>query len=459
MSQQQMFQQQYQNQFSRFANWDGPHTAMVKRQIAARKRSLSLTRGTHPAMKKGKQTIKDLFAKLGQLPLAVPAEDEKAVTADVKAVYMAAGLIPPSIVLFVDGPKDLKKEKKDPRATLYTALIGGQYLMSPQSEEPQAGQVVEQSNMSAMAITGSYGRATPSLAPIFARSVKLLGKKKEITDEKRSVYLLLQDLLKAQKISTIPKEADLSLVLPSVEPRRMCPLLAAIEIVEDDDLRESFRPLKRLMERRVGALIPFPGLDMCAIAQPAARFHTEPGTGRVHNEVGPSVEFRNGTKLYHLAGIPVTKKVVMEPEKLTTMEVLREKNLEVRRIMLARYGGMPRLAKDMGAKVIDIGPRGTLYSLDISNGVKLPNGENMQPATVAQLFTPGGNPERNWEVVRLRAKDHIIKFVEVDNSTAEPDGSVKKYLLRVPPETKTVQEGVARGFNRSPKNYNPTKES
>lgn len=39
-----------------------------------------------------------------------------------------------------------------------------------------------------------------------------------------------------------------------------------------------------------------------------------------------------------------------------------------------------------------------------------------------------------------------MKFIEVTNSTPEPDGSFAKYFLRVPPEIKTAQQGVAWTF-------------
>jgi hypothetical protein len=50
-------------------------------------------------------------------------------------------------------------------------------------------------------------------------------------------------------------------------------------------------------------------------------------------------------------------------------------------------------------------------------------------------------------------------MVEVVNSTAEPDGSRKRYWLRVPPEMQTAREAVAWTFGLSEREYDPTTET
>ena len=44
-------------------------------------------------------------------------------------------------------------------------------------------------------------------------------------------------------------------------------------------------------------------------------------------------------------------------------------------------------------------------------------------------------------------------FVDVENSTPEPDGTFKRYCLMVPPTTRTCTEGVAWTFGLSPTEY------
>jgi hypothetical protein len=56
--------------------------------------------------------------------------------------------------------------------------------------------------------------------------------------------------------------------------------------------------------------------------------------------------------------------------------------------------------------------------------------------------------------------DEPITVVLVRNSTPEPDGTYKDYVLRVPPTMKTAQEAVAWTFGiEDPKEYNPEVET
>jgi len=50
-------------------------------------------------------------------------------------------------------------------------------------------------------------------------------------------------------------------------------------------------------------------------------------------------------------------------------------------------------------------------------------------------------------------------MVEVRNSTPEPDGMVKNYWLRVPPNMTTAREAVAWTFCLSEREYDPLKET
>jgi hypothetical protein len=48
-----------------------------------------------------------------------------------------------------------------------------------------------------------------------------------------------------------------------------------------------------------------------------------------------------------------------------------------------------------------------------------------------------------------------LLMVEVVNATSDPDGSVRRHLLRVPPEVETAREAVAWTFGRRVKDYAP----
>lgn len=70
----------------------------------------------------------------------------------------------------------------------------------------------------------------------------------------------------------------------------------------------------------------------------------------------------------------------------------------------------------------------------------------------------GGQPAqqddygRLWRLGRLLDEEEYVA-VEVVNSTPEPDGSFRRYFLRVPPHTKTARAAVAWSFDTSVRDY------
>ena len=60
----------------------------------------------------------------------------------------------------------------------------------------------------------------------------------------------------------------------------------------------------------------------------------------------------------------------------------------------------------------------------------------------------------------LQIDNEPLRVVEVVNSTPEPDGTHRRYLLRVPPTTRTAREAVAWTFGfDDPQQYLPAAES
>lgn len=62
-----------------------------------------------------------------------------------------------------------------------------------------------------------------------------------------------------------------------------------------------------------------------------------------------------------------------------------------------------------------------------------------------------GQPRVLWRLPL--ANDEPLVMTELINSTPEPDGHRKRYLLRVPPEIKTVQQAVAWTWGLEAKAY------
>jgi hypothetical protein len=129
--------------------------------------------------------------------------------------------------------------------------------------------------------------------------------------------------------------------------------------------------------------------------------------GNLHCVDGPAIEWRDGFALYAILGISVPKEYVTEP--LDAKTISKERNAEIRRVLISKFGE-DRYLEEMGAKVIH-------QDVDL-----LGNGRRL---------------------LRFRAKGAEVDevWVEVTNSTPEPDGRRKKYFLRCHPELRPLIPG------------------
>ena len=122
--------------------------------------------------------------------------------------------------------------------------------------------------------------------------------------------------------------------------------------------------------------------------------------GRLHCDDGSALAFRDGWAVYAVHGVRVPEHVVAHPETITVREIDSEPNLEIRRVMITRYG-QSRYLRDSGATLIHEDDWGTLYRKEIPN-------------------------------------DEPLIMVKVVNSMPEPDGSYREFFLRVDPECRPL---------------------
>jgi hypothetical protein len=110
-------------------------------------------------------------------------------------------------------------------------------------------------------------------------------------------------------------------------------------------------------------------------------------------------------------------------------EIAREPNVEVRRTMIERYG-LERYLRAANATKLD---------------------------EVCDPPFPGLAGARLWRAEM--AGDEPLCIVELHNSTPEPDGSTRSYMLRVPPDVETAHQAVAWTFAMGEREYRPAVES
>jgi hypothetical protein len=142
---------------------------------------------------------------------------------------------------------------------------------------------------------------------------------------------------------------------------------------------------------------------------------------RLHCYDQPAVEFPDGYSICSWHGVLVSRQLVDHPNLLTVQCIQTTTNTELRRVLIDRYGPAKYLV-DAGATVVDHSDRGILYR------VQMP-------------------------------RDEALTMVQVTNSTPEPDGTYKKYFLRVPPTVASAQEAVAWTFGMDANTYQPEIET
>jgi hypothetical protein len=143
--------------------------------------------------------------------------------------------------------------------------------------------------------------------------------------------------------------------------------------------------------------------------------------GRLHDTTGPAVAYPDGWAIYAVHGVRVPSWIIERPQDIDPSKIKAEKNTEIRRVMLSKFGEAKYLEQS-GAVEVSCDDRGTLYYKEI----------------------PGDEP---------------LVMVRVENATPEINGKPKTYWLRVPPGCKTSTEAVAWTFEVEPGEYKPTVET
>ena len=128
----------------------------------------------------------------------------------------------------------------------------------------------------------------------------------------------------------------------------------------------------------------------------------------LHCEDGPAIAYQDGWGVYAVHGVEIPfrqRHIIERPQTITVEEIETEQNAEIRRMMIDRYG-LARYVADSDATVVcEFG---------------------------------AGHPVVGLRTARLLYKDvpdyEPIIYADLLNSTPEPDGTVKRYMLRIDPE-------------------------
>jgi len=149
--------------------------------------------------------------------------------------------------------------------------------------------------------------------------------------------------------------------------------------------------------------------------------------GNMHCEDGHAISYGDGEfKLYFWHGVSVEEYIIERPEEITLELITSERNAEVNRVMIDRYGAGKFMEESNAKPIGDSFNESQLYELDMPDGTKL---------------------------ARVRAI----------NSSPEPDGTFRIYWLKVPTDCSCTQEALARihpdPFRKRWQDYGPSIET
>mgnify|MGYP001608434818 CR=1 FL=1 len=149
---------------------------------------------------------------------------------------------------------------------------------------------------------------------------------------------------------------------------------------------------------------------------------------KIHRDNGPSVYLDDGKVLYFWHGFHVPAWFIEKPERITLSMILREGNIEFRRMLIERYD-LGRFLKELGGIEIQKDKFGTLWHV---------NRQQLEDRYEEQDFT------------ELFGKNLQTKFVEVKDASTD-----RIYFLQIPVRIKTPKEAIAWTFNLAEKDYSP----
>jgi hypothetical protein len=155
--------------------------------------------------------------------------------------------------------------------------------------------------------------------------------------------------------------------------------------------------------------------------------------GRLNSTNSPAVEWVNGDKHYFAKGIEIPESWI--EEKVTLDDIKKANNAELRRIAIELYG-YKEYVIDIGAKKIASDEWGDLYRVEL---------EDDEPIVMVSVMNSTCEP---YKAMGLEQRQEF-RSTELVNREAW----FKRYLLRVPPATKTPLEGLAWSHNLSPEEY------
>jgi len=191
---------------------------------------------------------------------------------------------------------------------------------------------------------------------------------------------------------------------------------AAIEMgkIDKDDNAEvikNFWKYKKCLDNSLFYTLVFD--DIIFTSQPPVEIHVNDNF-TLDNRDGPSVLFENGDATYHIEGIAVPEKYVMDRDSITREDVVKEENAELRRLLFELLGP-DRFAEIMDLELIDmqylesIAPESTGHDLEnLANKVKTKKNIPSVISTIKDSYSSFIEKKQEVSLLKTRDEDSLV---------------------------------------------------
>jgi hypothetical protein len=92
--------------------------------------------------------------------------------------------------------------------------------------------------------------------------------------------------------------------------------------------------------------------EICFVAEKLSALHVN-DTNQLHNETGPAIEYRDGTKVYAVDGVVMDEETIMNRSSITVDSIENTESPEQKRIKIQLYG-VSNYLNDIKAQIVDM---------------------------------------------------------------------------------------------------------
>lgn len=166
-------------------------------------------------------------------------------------------------------------------------------------------------------------------------------------------------------------ELERNIVLPLIDGAINAGYYAYLEFLDYIGVPVGKIPEVQLYRDLANVSWVWPLEDLCIFCDFPKQINRD-ADGNLHNETGPSVEYRDGVKMWDLNGIQCDEQIIMAPQTQTIDQMVKDTNADRQAIRIDRFGWL-RFLKETNAETLDErdnlveGTYETLYSTNIGN--------------------------------------------------------------------------------------------